>query len=93
MLSGEPVDSPCHTGDQALKRAGDTVVEHSAGPAQLVLLAAVARRHFLDGRSKVEIAEEFGITENTAKTHHRRALMKLRQVLGAPKVTEKEESN
>lgn len=40
-----------------------------------------------------EIAEEFGITENTAKTHHRRALMKLRQVLGAPKVTEKEESN
>ena len=38
------------------------MVEHSAGPAQLVLLAAVARRHFLDGRSKVEIAEEFGIS-------------------------------
>ena len=34
----------------------------SAGPAQLVLLAAVARRYFLDGRSKVEIAEEFGFS-------------------------------
>jgi DNA-binding transcriptional regulator LsrR (DeoR family) len=34
----------------------------SAGPAQLVLLAAVGRRYFLDGRSKVEIAEEFGFS-------------------------------
>lgn len=32
------------------------------GPAELVLMASVARRHFLDGRSKVEIAEEFGIS-------------------------------
>jgi DNA-binding transcriptional regulator LsrR (DeoR family) len=38
------------------------VVEDSAGPAQLVLLAAVGRRYFLDGRSKVEIAEEFGFS-------------------------------
>ena len=34
----------------------------SVRPAQLVLLATVARRHFLDGRSKVEIAEEFGVS-------------------------------
>jgi DNA-binding transcriptional regulator LsrR (DeoR family) len=33
-----------------------------ARPAQLVLLATIARRHFLDGRSKVEIAEEFGMS-------------------------------
>jgi DNA-binding transcriptional regulator LsrR (DeoR family) len=33
-----------------------------AQPAQLVLLATIARRHFLDGRSKVEIAEEFGMS-------------------------------
>jgi len=32
----------------------------STRPAQLALLAAVGRRYFLDGRSKVEIAEEFG---------------------------------
>ena len=38
------------------------MAEHSAGPAQLVLLATVARRYFLDGRSKVEIAEEFGFS-------------------------------
>jgi len=34
----------------------------SVRPAQLVLLATVARRHYLDGRSKVEIAEEFGFS-------------------------------
>jgi DNA-binding transcriptional regulator LsrR (DeoR family) len=28
----------------------------------VVLMASVARRHYLDGRSKVEIAEEFGIS-------------------------------
>jgi DNA-binding transcriptional regulator LsrR (DeoR family) len=38
------------------------MADHSAGPAQLVLLAAVARRHYLDGRSKMEIAEEFGLS-------------------------------
>ena len=35
---------------------------HSPRPAQLVLLAMIARRHYLDGRSKVEIAEEFGFS-------------------------------
>jgi DNA-binding transcriptional regulator LsrR (DeoR family) len=34
--------------------------DHS--PAQLVLMASVARRHYLDGRSKLEIAEEFGLS-------------------------------
>lgn len=32
------------------------------GPAQVVLTASVARRYYLDGRSKVEIAEEFGLS-------------------------------
>ncbi len=32
------------------------------GPAQLVLTASVARRYYLDGRSKIEIAEEFSLS-------------------------------
>ena len=35
---------------------------HPRGPAQLVLTASVARRYYLDGRSKVEIAEEFSLS-------------------------------
>ena len=31
-------------------------------PAQVVLTASIARRYYLDGRSKVEIAEEFGVS-------------------------------
>src|SRR5919112_3247053 len=31
------------------------------GPARVVLTASIARRYYLDGRSKVEIAEEFGL--------------------------------
>lgn len=38
------------------------MAEHRPRPAQLVLLATIARRHYLDGRSKVEIAEEFGFS-------------------------------
>jgi DNA-binding transcriptional regulator LsrR (DeoR family) len=38
------------------------MAEQLAGPAQLVLLASVARRFYLDGRSKVEIGEEFGLS-------------------------------
>jgi DNA-binding transcriptional regulator LsrR (DeoR family) len=37
--------------------AGDGV-----GPAELIRLAAVARRFYVDGRSKLEIAEEFGVS-------------------------------
>jgi DNA-binding transcriptional regulator LsrR (DeoR family) len=33
-----------------------------AGPAQVVLRASVARRYYLEGRSKSEIAEEFGVS-------------------------------
>ena len=38
------------------------MVEQVGGPAHLVLLASIARRHYLDGRSKIEIAEEFGLS-------------------------------
>jgi DNA-binding transcriptional regulator LsrR (DeoR family) len=34
----------------------------TGGPAQLVLTASVARRHYVDGRSKVEIAKEFALS-------------------------------
>jgi DNA-binding transcriptional regulator LsrR (DeoR family) len=33
-----------------------------SGPAHLVLMASVARRYYLDGRSKVEIADEFDLS-------------------------------
>src|ERR687889_558876 len=36
--------------------------EMPRGPAQLVLTAWVARRYYLDGRSKVEIADEFRLS-------------------------------
>ena len=32
---------------------------YTGGPAQLVLTASIARRYYVDGRSKVEIADEF----------------------------------
>ena len=38
------------------------MAERTAGPAQLILSASIARRYYLDGRSKVEIAEEFGLS-------------------------------
>jgi DNA-binding transcriptional regulator LsrR (DeoR family) len=38
------------------------MVSQLSGPASLVLSASVARRYYLDGRSKVEIAEEFGLS-------------------------------
>lgn len=36
--------------------------EFIGGPAELVLTASVARRHYVDGKSKVEIANEFGLS-------------------------------
>jgi DNA-binding transcriptional regulator LsrR (DeoR family) len=39
-----------------------TAAGGTRGPAHLVLTAAVARRYYLDGRSKVEIAEEFALS-------------------------------
>jgi DNA-binding transcriptional regulator LsrR (DeoR family) len=38
------------------------MAEPAAGPSQLILLASVARRYYLEGRSKVEIGEEFGLS-------------------------------
>jgi DNA-binding transcriptional regulator LsrR (DeoR family) len=38
------------------------MTDQDRGPAQVVLTASVARRYYLDGRSKVEIAEEFGMS-------------------------------
>ena len=38
------------------------VAAGGVGPAELVRLAAVARRFYLDGRSKLELAEEFGVS-------------------------------
>src|SRR3712207_3478 len=38
------------------------MAEAHDGPARVVLTASVARRYYLDGRSKVEIAEEFGLS-------------------------------
>lgn len=34
----------------------------AGGPAQLVLTASIARRYYMDGRSKVEIADEFQLS-------------------------------
>ena len=31
-------------------------------PAQLILIASVARRYYLEGKSKIEIAEELGLS-------------------------------
>src|ERR687894_332315 len=62
---------PCHVrqclcDDRAarpLKRAakGGTMAYHGR-PARLVLTASVARRYYLDGKSKVEIADELGMS-------------------------------
>jgi DNA-binding transcriptional regulator LsrR (DeoR family) len=32
------------------------------GPAQVVLTASIARRYYVDGRSKIDIADEFGLS-------------------------------
>jgi DNA-binding transcriptional regulator LsrR (DeoR family) len=37
-------------------------VDRVSGPASLVLTAAVARRYFIDGKSRIEIADEFGMS-------------------------------
>jgi DNA-binding transcriptional regulator LsrR (DeoR family) len=34
----------------------------AGGPSQLVLTASIARRYYVDGRSKVEIADEFRLS-------------------------------
>ncbi|CAA9231072.1 MAG: Transcriptional regulator [uncultured Blastococcus sp.] len=36
--------------------------EQQTGPAQVVLIASIARRYYIEGRSKVDVAEEFGLS-------------------------------
>jgi DNA-binding transcriptional regulator LsrR (DeoR family) len=36
--------------------------ESFPGPAQVVLTASIARRYYIDGRSKIDIADEFGLS-------------------------------
>lgn len=36
--------------------------EAYTGPAQVVLTASIARRYYIDGRSKIDIADEFGLS-------------------------------
>jgi DNA-binding transcriptional regulator LsrR (DeoR family) len=38
------------------------MVDAQAGPAQVVLTASIARRYYLEGRSKSDIAGEFGLS-------------------------------
>jgi DNA-binding transcriptional regulator LsrR (DeoR family) len=38
------------------------VAQTDAGPAQLVLTASIARRYYLDGKSKLDIAKEFNLS-------------------------------
>src|SRR4051794_31086640 len=40
---------------------GGHMAAEGAGLAEVVLTASIARRYYLDGRSKIEIAEEFGL--------------------------------
>jgi DNA-binding transcriptional regulator LsrR (DeoR family) len=37
-------------------------MDFTARPAQLILIASVARRYYLEGRSKIEIGEELGLS-------------------------------
>ena len=38
------------------------MTDFTGGPAQLVLTASVARRYYVDGKSKIEIADEFNLS-------------------------------
>ncbi|SNR69185.1 sugar-binding transcriptional regulator [Blastococcus mobilis] len=38
------------------------MADQQAGPAQVVLTASIARRYYLEGRSKIDIAGEFGMS-------------------------------
>src|SRR5215218_10585395 len=38
------------------------MADQRPGPAGVVLMASVARRYYLEDRSKIEIAEEFGLS-------------------------------
>src|SRR3954449_9424279 len=45
-----------------LSIGGQMPAPFPGGPAELVLTASVARRYYVDGKSKVEIADEFRVS-------------------------------
>src|SRR4029079_2065394 len=51
--------TPDPVNEQSVGRYGHV---EDDGPAELVMLAAIARRHHLHNQSKVEIADELGIS-------------------------------
>ncbi len=51
-----------YTAAHMSERRSEAPEAAAGGPAEMVRLAAIARRFYLDGRSKVEIAEEFGLS-------------------------------
>jgi DNA-binding transcriptional regulator LsrR (DeoR family) len=48
--------------DRSYERHGERSMAFHGRPARLVLTASVARRYYLDGKSKVEIADELGMS-------------------------------
>jgi len=44
------------------KNGGASPAAPIKGPAELVLAASIARRHYVDGRTKIEIADEFRLS-------------------------------
>ena len=54
------------------------------GPAQLVLTASVARRYYLDGKSKIEIADEFKLSRFKVARLLEDARSSARRRAGAP---------
>lgn len=59
---GPQWDPATHPRPSGVESPVETTSPGTTGPAQLVLMATVARRHYVDGRSKVEIADELGIS-------------------------------
>jgi DNA-binding transcriptional regulator LsrR (DeoR family) len=45
-----------------MSEGAEVVTDQHLGPAELVLAASVARRYYLDGRTKIEIGDEFQLS-------------------------------
>ena len=83
-----PDESPASYVDQATPRSDELVEMLEAGSAvraAMAALSAVQRRlvalAFLEGLSHPEIAERLGMPLGTVKSHIRRGLLKLREIL------------
>jgi DNA-binding transcriptional regulator LsrR (DeoR family) len=59
--SGDVRQEVCEDERSQAQMSGVDMADGSTGPAQVVLTASIARRYYLEGRSKIEIAEEFGL--------------------------------